>query len=154
MTITTKIDLSRFKQTLPEIKEQFKRDLPRPLARAIKKDILKSVSPNRSKRFPRYSAGYGKAKNKAGHPRTVNLKLTGKMLRSLVAIKRRGKPVELEFKDEKAIYHNTTGPRGNKRKIRRLLPDKRGEEFNSSLTNLLSDVLRRSVFRIIRKNNR
>ena len=100
--ITTKIDLRRLKRTMPEIKEQFKSDLPRPLTRAIEKDILKSVSPNRSKRFPRYSSGYDKAKKKAGHPRTVNLKLTGKMLKSLAAIKKRGKPLEIIFKDEKS----------------------------------------------------
>ena len=152
--ITTKVDLSRLKKTLPQIKEQFKRDRPRPLTREIEKDILKSVSPNRSKRFPRYSLGYDKAKKKAGHPRVVNLKLTGKMLESLTAIKIRGRPLEVTFKDEKALYHNTTGPSGNKRKIRRLLPDKKGERFNSRLTNLLSNILQKSVFRIIPKNNR
>ena len=89
--ITTKVDLSRLKKTLPEIKEQFKNDLPRPLTRAIEKDILKSVSPNRSKRFPRYSPSYDRAKKKAGYPRTVNLKLSGKMLKSLTAIKRLGR---------------------------------------------------------------
>ena len=139
---------------MPEIKEQFKKDLPRPLTQAIEKDILKSISPNRSKQFPRYASGYGKAKKKAGHPRTVNLKLTGKMLKSLTAIKRRGKPLEVEFKDEKAIYHNTTGPGGNKKKIRRILPSEPEEKFNSKITNLLSNVLKRLVFRIIKNNNR
>ena len=139
---------------MPEIKEQFKSDLPRPLTRAIEKDILKSVSPNRSKRYPRYSDSYGKAKKKAGHSRTVNLRLTGKMLKSLVAVKRRGKPLAIEFKDDKAAYHNTTGPRGNKKKIRRMLPDERGEEFNSKITGLLSNVLQKSVFKVIIKNNR
>ena len=150
--ITTKINLKRLKRTMPEIKEQFKNDLPRPLTQAIEKDILKSVSPNLSKRFPRYSESYGKAKKKEGHPRTVNLKLTGKMLRSLTAIKRQGKPLEVEFKDEKATYHNDTGPGGNKKKIRRLLPGQKGEEFNSTITNLLSNVLQRSVFLVIRRN--
>ena len=150
--ITTKIDLKRLRRTMPEIKEQFKSDLPRPLTQVIKKDILKSVSPNRSKRFPRYSPGYDKAKKKAGHPRTVNLKLTGKMLKSLTAIKRRGRPLEVIFKDEKAHYHNTTGPGGNKGKTRRILPDKKDEEFNSTITNLLSSVLQRSVFLVIRRN--
>ena len=151
--ITTKINLKRLKRTMPEIKEQFKNDLPRPLTQAIEKDILKSLSPNRSKRFPRYSPGYDKAKKKAGHSRTVNLKLTGKMLKSLAAIKRRGKLLEIEFKDEKASYHNYSGPGGNKKKIRRMLPDKRGEEFNSKITKLLSNILQKSVFRIIQRNN-
>ena len=150
--ITTKIDLSRLKRTMPEIKEQFKNDLPRPLTQAVKKDILKSVSPNRSKRFPRYSLGYDKAKKKAGHPRTVNLRLTGKMLKSLSIIKRQGKPLEIIFRDAKAIYHNTIGPGGNKKKTRRMLPNNQGEEFNSKITGLISNVLQRSVFRIIRKN--
>ena len=152
--IKTKIDLKRLKRTMPEIKKQFKSDLPRPLTDAIEKDILKSVSPNRSKRYPSYSKGYGQAKKKAGHPRTVNLKLTGKMLKSLAAIKRRGRPLEVIFKEEKAIYHNTTGPGGNKGKIRRILPDKRGENFNSTITRLLSNVLQNSVFKTILKNNR
>ena len=90
----------------------------------------------------------------APSPRTVNLKLTGEMLRSLVAVKRRNKPTELEFRDEKSTYHNDTGPGGNKKKIRRILPDKSGEEFNSKITNLLSNVLQKSVFKTIRKNNR
>ena len=154
MTIKTKIDLSRLKKTLPEIKERFTSDLPRPLTAAIEKDIERSVSPNKGKRFPRYSLGYSKAKKKAGHPRTVNLKLSGKMLGSLMAKKRRGKPLDIEFTDEKAIYHNTTGPGGNKRKIRRMLPDKRGENFNTLITNLLSNILQKSVFKIIIKNNR
>ena len=151
--ITTKIDLSRLKRTMPEIKEQFKNDLPRPLTRAIKKDILKSVSPNRFKRFPRYSLGYDKAKKKAGHPRTVNLKLTGKMLKSLKAIKRKSRPLELVFRDKKAVYHNATGPRGNKKKIRRILPDKSREDFNSKIINLLSSILQKSVFKIIHKSS-
>ena len=139
---------------MPEVKEQFKSELPRPLTQAIEKDILKSVSPNRSKRFPRYSSSYDRGKKKAGHPRTVNLKLTGKMLKSLIAIKRRGKPLEIKFKDEKAIYHNTTGPAGNKRKVRRMLPDQTGENFNSKITSLLSHVLQRSILKMIARNNR
>ena len=47
-----------------------------------------------------------------------------------------------------------TGPRGNKRKVRRLLPDKNGEKFNTTLTNLLSGILRKSIFKIIQKSNR
>ena len=54
----------------------------------------------------------------------------------------------------KTPYHNDTGPGGNKKKIRRILPDKSGEEFNSKITNLLSNVLQKSVFKMIRKNNR
>ena len=138
---------------MPEIKEQFKNDLPRPLTQAIKKDILKSVSPNRSKRFPRYSSSYDRAKKKAGYPRTVNLKLTGKMLRSLATVKRRAKPLELVFRDKKAIYHNDTGPSGNKNKIRRILPSQNREKFNSKIMGLIANVLQKSVFRIIRENN-
>ena len=139
---------------MPEIKETFKNDLSRPLINIIKKDILKSVSPNRSKRFPRYSASYGKAKKKAGHPRTVNLKLAGEMLKSLTATKRRGKPLDIEFEDEKAVYHNDTGPGGNKKKIRRVLPSNHGEEFNSKIIMLIGNILKRSVFRVIKINNR
>ena len=153
MTINAKIDLSRLRKTLPEIKDQFTKDLGNPLTQAIEKDITKSVSPNKGKRFPRYSLGYSKAKKEAGHSRTVNLSLSGDMLKSLKAKFKKGRPLILEFTDEKAIFHNTTGPGGNKNKIRRVLPDKRGEEFNSKLTNLLSDVLRKTIFKIIAKNN-
>ena len=152
--ITTKIDLSRLKRTMPEIKEQFKNDLPRPLTQAIKKDILKSVSPNRSKRFPRYSSSYDRAKKKAGYPRTVNLRLTGKMLKSLIAIKKTGKPLEVKFKDEKAHFHNDTGPGGNNKKIRRMLPSNHGEGFNSKITGVISNILQKSVFKIIDRKNR
>ena len=62
--IRTKINLKRLKRTMPEIKEQFKNDLPRPLTQAIEKDILKSVSPNLSKRFPRYSESLWKGQEK------------------------------------------------------------------------------------------
>ena len=154
MTIKAKIDLSRLIRTIPEIKEQFKDDLPGPLTKAIESDVTRSISPNKSKRFPRYSAAYGKAKKKAGHPRTVNLKLTGKMLNSLRTIKQRKKPLLVQFTDEKAAFHNDTGPGGNRRKIRRLLPSNNGETFNSVITNLLSDTLRKTVFKIIRRGNR
>ena len=71
-----------------------------------------------------------------------------------MAKKRRGKPLDIEFTDEKAIYHNTTGPGGNKKKIRRLLPVKSDENFNTSIANILSNILQKLVFKIIAKNNR
>ena len=63
VTIRAKIDLSRLKNTLPQIKEQFKKDLPRPLASAIRKDILRGISPVKGKRFARYSRSYSEAKS-------------------------------------------------------------------------------------------
>ena len=68
MTIRAKVDLSDLKKTLPQIKEQFKKDLPKPLASAIRKDILRGISPVKGKRFARYSRSYSEAKSQAGHP--------------------------------------------------------------------------------------
>ena len=39
--ITTKVDLRRFKKTLPEIKNDFASRIPRPLKSAILKNILR-----------------------------------------------------------------------------------------------------------------
>ena len=61
--------------------------------------------------------------------------------------------MQIEFRDEKAVYHNYTGPGGNKNKIRRMLPDQKGEDFNSKITNLLSNILKKSTLTIIQRNN-
>ena len=154
MTIRAKVDLSALKKTLPQIKEQFKKDLPKPLASAIRKDILRGISPVKGKRFARYSRSYSEAKSQAGHPRVVNLRLTGKLLKSLRAINRKGKELVMEFKNPLAFTHNDVGAGNNKHRIRRMLPDKRGERFNSQITNLLSNTIVKAALKIIRRNNR
>ena len=60
----------------------------------------------------------------------------------------------MEFKNPLAFTHNDVGAGNNKHRIRRMLPDKRGERFNSQITNLLSNTIVKAALKIIRRNNR
>jgi len=103
----------------------------------IKDLIKKGISPVQGGgRFKRYSESYRDAidgdgeiaKQKAGKKSPVDMTLTGEMMQSL-DVKDRQSRVFIEFEDEKAFYHNTSGA-GKSKVIRRLLPDREGERFS------------------------
>jgi hypothetical protein len=120
----------------------------------VESQIKRGISPVEGiKRFDKYSESYreaikeqyGEAKKKKGKVSPVDMTLSGDMLDSLKVVNRSGKTY-LEFTGKetglRAYYHNDSGA-GKSRKIRRLLPDKDGEKFNS--------VLQRTLVRIIKE---
>ena len=71
--------------------------------------------------------------------RPVNLKLSGKMLRSIKSrITKNG--VFVWFADEKAKYHNKLGA-GKSKVLRRMLPNGKKEEFNAGIRKKIVNAM-------------
>jgi predicted AlkP superfamily phosphohydrolase/phosphomutase len=117
----------------------------------VKEHIARGVSPVRGqRRFERY-------KNPDKYPgdrktkRPVNLEMTGEMLNALDWQDSEGTTVTIGFFDpeqsEKAKYHNDGTANMAKRQI---LPTKKNEEFNVSITRLIRDLYARIISDIIK----
>jgi len=125
-------------------------------------NILSGISPVKGqKRFAKYTPRYksairkGKVRSRGERVRgksisPVNLKATGTLLNSLTC-KVQGDRIKIAFTDFVAEFHNVTGPAGRKDKIRRMLPTKKGEEFNISIQITLSKMLDRLVKRTTKR---
>ena len=94
-------------------------------------------------RFEKYSDSYTKQIKRGYHgskrERPVNMKLTGKMLKSLKFRVNR-ESITIWFSSPIAKYHNKLGA-GKKKVIRRLLPTK-NEQFNAGIRKRLVNALR------------
>lgn len=136
--VTVKLD------SLEEIKAaatspRVKRRLAEEFIPEVKKFILRGISPVFGER--RYTAYKNPDKYPAGRKpkRPVNLKLSGDMLDALTFRDRAGTGFELGWfggkQGKKAYNHNN----GDTVPERRILPDKKGERFNASLTRFVRD---------------
>lgn len=131
---------------------------------AIKATIASGQSPVRGQgRFEEYAASRNKRQGKAsGYPlsvqkqypgkkiRPVNLFLSGDMIDDLQARPNgAGIPIGFSNKEQadKAAKHNS----GDKVPVRRVLPNKRGEEFTVGITRLVRDLYAEELERIIKK---
>lgn len=155
----------KFKKTnLSKIAGRWYRELHPNLLRAIKQDIVIGISPVfKGKYKGTYSKSYRKSirnarknnkKAKKIGSRTkrserelarkqtgvVNLLLSGKLLRSSV-MRRIKWGFKIEFKDPKAEWHHNGD--GNL-PVRRLLPTDATERFNSRISKIINDALKRA----------
>lgn len=110
----------------------------------LEKQIIKEISQGRSpvkqanpRRFQRYSDSYRKAikKNRYGSTKRVspvNLKLTGKLLKSLFSRPIGSNRIRIGFDNKLADIHNRRGA-GKSGVVRRMLPTRAGETFTDSI---------------------
>jgi hypothetical protein len=137
----------------------------------VRNVILAGISPVKGagSRFQKYSKGYlnkisgkvefttkegekvrfnARSKNIPSDKKKspVNLKLSGEMLKSLRFNKKNG---EMYFKDEKAYWHNDGE---GSLPVRRLIPDKDGEEFSRLIQNKIADDLSSVLGKSLRKS--
>jgi hypothetical protein len=119
------------------IKDAAKSKLPEVIKESILGKIAKGISPVRGiGRFKKYSQSYrdaiGRGVYTGKRKRPVNLKLSGDMINSFY-VRAFKDGFKVGFTDEKADYHNRTGPGGKKSARRRLLPTRRGSRFTKSI---------------------
>jgi len=150
--VKTKIDFKNVKSKLKKYQSESIKAINDEIGKLILKDIEGGRSPVKGTvRFQKYSDSYRDA-IKAGRYRSfsksrspVNLKLTGKLLKSLQVTMKSNK-IEITFTDDLFEIHNSKGA-GKSKVIRRMLPTNNGELFNKSITlrirEILSDVKRK-----------
>lgn len=140
------------KKAVENFNKQINKGTMSELTDEVRAQIKRGISPvEGAGRFQKYSESYRESirsdhkatRDKAGQVSPVNMTLTGKMLDSLEIV-RRGDKRFMEFEDKKAYFHNNSGA-GSKRVIRRLLPDKDGESFNSVLQRKFTAAIKRIV---------
>lgn len=83
----------------------------------------------------------------------VNLKVTGKMIKSLFA-RVRGSfsskfSMFVAFADDVAEFHNNRGAGG--KTVRRVLPTNIGEKFNSKISGIMTNLLNKSVSAVVNR---
>lgn len=149
--------MARVKVRFKDLRESEKRrivgllhkKLPRKIKSTILERIAKGISPVKGQgRFKQYSPSYLKQIKKGKYPgkgkRPVNLYLSGDMIKSFyVTPITRG--FKIGFKDIKAWYHNDTGPGGNRKFLRRLLPTISGENFTRSIIKDIMNEIKRII---------
>lgn len=126
----------------------------------IRDEILERIAKGRSPvknggNFEKYSDSYKKQIRRRRYPgksiRPVNLKLSGKMLKSLF-VKIRSNAARLVytigFNSEIAEYHNDGT---NKMPARRLLPTKKGETLAKPILTIIRRILEQSVNRVAKR---
>lgn len=144
-----------------DIKREFSRQIDETLETEIKKSIGRGVSPvGKFGKFPRYSKEYAERKGVSRQP--VDLIDTGDLINSLSVNSTRAGTEEASFDSELAEFHN--GNSENKPKqgtklrnglpVRRILPDRKGEQFSESITNKLVSKVNRIVNAATKKQNR
>lgn len=145
-------------------KPKFLENVSKIIKPLIKDAISKGISPVNQKkglgkkntggksRFQKYSQSYidtfgtASAPNKKERP--VNLNLTGALIKSL-SVQKKKDYVEVEFKDEKAVWHNDEGA-GKSEVIRRLLPTGENEEFSRNIQNKIVEALSEAIKSVIK----
>tara|TARA_R110000803_G_scaffold62028_2_gene122187 strand:- start:25 stop:510 length:486 start_codon:yes stop_codon:yes gene_type:complete len=98
-------------------------------------------------RFVQYSDSYKGAIDKkqvgdSKRKRPINLKVTGKLHRS-IKVRKNKDSVSVWFTDEKAKYHDRLGA-GKSKIIRRLLP-KTGERWATNIEKLITSALEKAI---------
>jgi hypothetical protein len=140
------------KKAIENFNKQINKGTMKELTDEVTAQIKRGISPvDGAGKFRKYSDSYleaikkgsGEAEQKRGKRSPVDMTLTGKMLDSL-EVTQRGNSHFMEFEDPKAYFHNNSGA-GKSRTIRRLLPDKDGEKFNTVLQRKFVAAIRRIV---------
>jgi len=158
--VKTKIRFD-LKERVIKIRRDFNRTACLVYKAEIIDNILSGISPVKGqKRYAKYTEGYknvirkGKVRSRKKRVRgksisPVNLQATGTLLKSFVCKIRRDR-IRIAFTDFVAEFHNVTGPRGRKDKIRRMLPTKPKEQFNQSITI----KIQREINKIVRRRTK
>ncbi len=144
-----KVKISKdFAKILREVKRKFSVNLPERLKAAIRFEVQEGRSPVRGKRFEIYSDSYkrairrGKYSTYGKRVRPINLKLSGKMMRS-IKIRDTAKGFTLFMSDAKAKYHNE----GTGKIPRRPIMPRHNEQFSRRIDKLiekdLEDIVKR-----------
>lgn len=141
-----KTDFKDAKNKIRKFKLKAKGRIVRTMEKEIIKSIERGVSPVKGEgRFDGYSQSYldsikaGTHSKYSKRKRPVNLKLSGKLLKSFF-IKVTSKGIKLGFDNKLADIHNRKGA-GKSKAVRRMLPTNSGEEFSRSITTRLKEVL-------------
>lgn len=161
MAVKVKTDFRDIKLFGPRVQRSFVKQMPKVLSREIKEDIASGLSPVKGAGvYPKYSKDYGRRVK--GRRRPVDLFLSGKLLNSLKISFSRIGILTVEFTDKKAAFHN--GNDAGKKKqgaklsnglpVRRMLPDRRGEQFNNGIRKTIDRLLDRIIKREVTKQNR
>lgn len=148
-----------------DVRKQFDRQKsPAKIKRAIVQDVIKGISPvKKGGKWKKYSKGYKKEINKNKSKRMqaasptkrlspVNLRLTGKLHKSLTVFTKR-KALIFQFKHFLADIHNRLGA-GKSKVIRRLLPTNKGEQFNRKINTTIFDELKKAVDNVAKQFSR
>lgn len=161
MAVKVKTDFRDIKLFGPRVQRSFQKRLPKILNQEIKEDILSGLSPVKGAGvFPRYSKDYGRRVK--GRRSPVDLFLSGKLLDSLKILSSKIGILTVEFTDKKAAFHNGNiegkskqgAKLSNGLPVRRMLPDRRGEQFNNGIRKTIDRLLDRIIKREVTKQNR
>ncbi len=162
MAVKIKKDLRQLKKHIKGVQKEFSRSSLKKIKIAIiDRTILRGISPVKGEgKFQKYSTSY-KESIRAGRlpvPKNispVNLKLSFTMLESFFIKFKFGKKarIVMGFDDFLADIHNRLGA-GKSKVIRRMLPNRTGEEFNRSITSTILREFRKAVKKVVAKANR
>lgn len=141
---------------IDNVQKRFAGSAKRPLRDEIHRAILSGVTPVEGvspRRFEKYSESYKKQIKENRVPgknrvRPVNLKATGKLLKSLKVI-RRGKRLIALFQNELADIHNRLGA-GKSKVVRRMLPTEDGEQLSRNIMKNLRGILAKVIKKTVR----
>lgn len=148
---------------IPSVKKTFAKNGPKRFRRNILADMNNGVSPVKFQRWGKYSDSYKKQIEKgtgylalatgSKSKGTVTLKVSGELWKSL-AVYTNGAYFSsfrmiIHFKDFLADIHNRRGA-GRSKVVRRMLPTKKGEEFNRTLTKGLVDDIKRAASTVVK----
>lgn len=155
-----KIDQSTVASIKNDIFKRFSKSVKdENILQIIKDLILAGVSPvsGVARRFQKYSVGYKafiKKKKKSKNPTKVNMTLSGEMMDSMFLKDNNSKQtILIGFTDKKAEYHNDLGA-GKSRVIRRLLPNKKGEEFVKNVNVKLKQLSKETTKKALALNKK
>jgi len=136
------------KQTL-KAQDEFLRRADKELPPVIISQIEKGISPvDGEGRFVEYSDAYKKQIKDKSLPvpkkqRPVNLKLTGKLLKSIKSTVS-SNILTITFTNFLAEIHSILGA-GKSKTIRKMLPFEKGDDFNPAINRVLKKILKEST---------
>lgn len=138
------------KGLIDDVRKEFSKRGPIKVKQAIVQDMIKGISPVKGGgRWSKYSDSYKTSIKKGAYSRyskkvtPINLRLSGALHKSLKVFLS-GQLLFIEFNNFLADIHNRRGA-GKSKIIRRLLPIKKGEQFNRKITTVIYDQLRKAV---------
>ncbi len=142
--LAVKTDFRKLNEKFKRFKRETLNSLQRPLKRAIVNEINQGRTPvsGSKRRFERYSASYrraiskGRFSDQSKKRSPVNLRLSGKLLRSLVSNVSNG-ILKISFTDKKAEFHQEG--QGNL-PVRKLLPGP-GEKFSKTIQLMIREFV-------------
>lgn len=135
-----------FRKFDSELKKELRSNISKKLREVILSEMNKGNSPTKSKKWVPYSDSYKDAIKDGRYSRfrkrtvPVNLKLSGKLHKSLDVRLVNGY-LKIEFKDEKADWHDKGAGR---LPVRRILPNE-NEEFSNKIQRLFDMSIKKLV---------